>query len=304
MKKHYLVLILSVYGFAASAQNGTANTASDFIIFPGNDITLPPNGTDSLWIKQMIHDVPEDANISSAEWTIDGKDYSQQNKAEGSFKIQNLQFYKGIYKAPANVPPHNPVVITASFQPEGQKTKIILYCRMHVIDKENYFYLNSSNAGGGTLYELKESPIPSFRKSGETANYINDQWNIEVNGFRKMENDNTSMQFMGIAVGVVGNGTGTYQWSVNGNDKTGLKPPCNTVVVTGTGKDGSPFQYISADCLPHGDDDCKLTPMEGSATITVFDRKNKIIKGYFSGLLTSATHEAVSVSGAFMAYIN
>lgn len=303
MKKCFLTVIIFLSVLSAKSQNNSASTAGDFIIFPGNDVTLPPGGTDSLWIKEMINNIPADAIISSAEWTVDGKDYSNQNSAEGNLKIEDLQFYKAVYKAPAKVPPHNPVVITASFQPEGQKQKIILYCRIHIIDKENYFYLNARNSPGGTLYELKESPILSFRKSRETANYVNDQWNIGVNGFRKIENDNTSTQFMGIAVGIVSSGTGTYQWTVNGNDKTGLKPPCNTVVVTGTGKDGSPFQYASADCRPHGGDDCKLTPMEGSTTITVFDQKNKIIKGYFSGILISATYETVSVSGAFSAYM-
>jgi hypothetical protein len=305
MKRYFLITILFASGFTAKTQDNTLQAGGDFLFFPGNDISLPPGATDSLWIKEMIKDVPADpSTISSVQWTIDGKDYSNQNSEEGNLKFSTLQFYKAVYKAPLKVPPHNPIVITASFQPEGQKEKIILYCRIHVIDKENYFYLNSRNTAGGILYELKESPIPSFRKSRETANYVNDQWNIGANGFQKTGDDNNSTQFMGIGVSFVGNRNGTYKWTVNGNDKTGLKPPCNTVTVSGSGKDGSPFQYMSADCVPHGDDNCKLTALQGNTTISIFDRKNKIIKGYFSGILMSATHDYVSVSGAFSVYIN
>ncbi len=301
MKKNFILFVLLIAALVAKARNNIS--AGDYIFFPGNEISIPPKATVTLRVKQIINDVPADAIINSEQWTIDGKELSNQNNEEGSFKLATLQLDKGNYTAPAKVPPHNPVVITLSFQPEGQKEKIILYCRVHIIDKENYFYLNNRNSTGGTLYELKESPVPSFRKSRETANYVNDQWNIGVNGFRKTENDNTSTQFMGINVSIVGNGTGTYNWTVHGNNKTGLTPPCNTAVVTGTGKDGSPFQYMSSDCIPHGDDNCKLTALEGSTTVSVFDKKNKIIKGYFSGALISATHEYVSVSGAFSAFI-
>jgi hypothetical protein len=303
MKKIIIAFLLSIPVLIANAQDEALHAAGDYIFFPGNEISIPPKATVTLSIKQIINDAPSDVIVSSEQWTIDGKELSNQSNVEGNFKLSTLQLDKGTYTAPANVPPHNPVVITLSFQPTGQKEKIILYCRIHIIDKENYFYLNNRNSSGGTLYELKESPIPSFRKSRETANYVNDQWNIGANGFQKTENDNNSTQFIGIGVSIVGNGTGIYKWTVNGNDKTGLKPPCNTVTVSGTGKNGSPFQYMSADCVPHGDDNCKLTALEGNTVVSVFDKKNKIMKGYFSGILISATHHYVFVSGAFSVFV-
>ncbi len=302
MRKEVLLFILLLPAIIVSAQINS--TAMDYFFFPGNEISIPPNARVLLSVKQMIDDVPADALLSNEQWTIDGKDLSSQNNEEGNFKLQTLQFDKGNYTAPAKVPPRNPVVITLSFQPEGQKEKIILYCRIHIIDKENYFYLSGRNTTGGILYELKESPVLSSRKFRETATYMNDQWNIGANGFQKAENDNIGSQFMGFGIGVVGDGTGIYKWTVNGDDKSGLKPPCNTLTVTGTAKDESQFQYMSFDCTPHGDDNCKLVALEGNTVITVFDRKNKIIKGYFSGRLVSVSHQYVSVSGAFSVFMN
>lgn len=302
MRKEILLFIMLLPSMIVCAQNNS--TAMDYFFFPGNEISIPPNAKVLLSVKQMVNDIPADAFLSHEQWLIDGKDLSNQNKDEGNFKLQTLQFDKGNYTAPSTVPPHNPVIITLSFQPEGQKEKIVLYCRIHIIDKENYFYLSSQSSTGGVLYELKESTVASAKKYRESAIYMNDQWNIGANGFQKAADDNNSSLFMGFGLGVVGNGTGTYTWTVNGDDKTGLKPPCNTLSVTGTAKDGSPFQYMSYDCIPHGDNNCRLVALGGSTIISVFDKKNRIIKGYFSGILVSASHQYVSVSGAFSVYIN
>ncbi|HEU4574225.1 MAG TPA: hypothetical protein VFS36_04430 [Chitinophagaceae bacterium] len=297
MKKYFFIALLFSSFFSAKAQNNTTSTAGDFIIFPGNDITLPPNGTDSLWIKEIINNMPADANISTAEWTIDGKEYSKQDAQEGNFKIAKLQFYKGVYKAPAKVPPHNPVLITASFQPEGETTKIILYCRIHIIDKENYFYISSNNTAPGTLYEIKEPMISSMRM--ESAYYFNDQWSIGANGFRKTNDEKSGTQPLSVGASIIGNGTGIYPWTIKWNSKQGLVPPLNTVTITGIDKDGNPFQYFSGDCIPHGDYNCGHIALQGSTTITVFDKQKRIIKGYFSGQLVSPTGQYVWASGAF-----
>jgi|SRR5690348_7287605 len=304
MKKSLFVVLIFILSAVANAQNSTLQTANDYIFSPGNEVTLPPGGTTTLGIKQITKDnYPADAVIESEQWTIDGKSISNQNHEEGDFKLGTLQPDKGNYTAPSKVPPHNPVVITLSFQPQGEKIKIILYCRIHVIDKENYFYLSSSRSHEGSLYELKEPALVSSRNLQETATYMNDQWNIGANGFRKMD-DNTSMQFMGIGISINGNATGNYQWSVRWNDKQGVIPPDNSVTITGTGNDETPSQYSSIDCRPHGSNDCKPVALEGSTTINVFDKKNKTIKGYFSGILMSPKYEYTSVSGVFSVHIN
>ncbi len=163
-----------------------------------------------------------------------------------------------------------------------------------IADDRNYFYLGNSTTGN--LYEVKEPLLASFRATQDRADYVNGQWNIMVNGIRKMSDD-SAMQPMSLAITITQSDTGTYKWTVNGNSNTGLTPPFNSVTVVGS--DGSPFQYASWDCLPHGDTDCKLTALEGSTTITVFDKKKKIIKGYFSGMLVSPAHQSIPVSGAF-----
>lgn len=299
MKRKITTLILCISVFIANAQDTTLKSTNSYIFLPGDEITVPPNATITLKVKQIVNDIPGDAFIKSEQWTIGGKALSNQNPEEGNFKLTNLQFDKVTYTAPSKVPQHNPVLITLSFQPEGEQTKIILYCRIHILDKKNYFYLNSRNTSEGLLYELKEPLAASSRTLQETAYYVNDQWNIGVTGFQKLNENDSVIQSMGFGLGVKGNGPGTYRWSVYGDDKTGLIPPCNTVTVNGTGRKGSSFLYVSADWLPHGGSNCKLVALDGSTTITVFDRKNKIIKGYFSGILISPNFEYVSVSGAF-----
>ncbi len=305
MKSTLVLLLILSFALATRAQDQTSQTLSDYFFYQGSDITLPLNAKIKLAVGQFKDDFPfEASSITAEQWTIDGKDLMHQSKEQGELTFVNLQIDKGIYTAPAKVPPHNPVVITVSFHPEGQATKIILICRIHIINKENYFYLSDRNSIGGTLYELKEPLIPSRKAAQETAFFVNDQWNIGANGFQKSEQENSDLKLMGIGIGVVGDGKGTYTWTVNGSDNTGLKPPCNTVAVSGTDADGAPFQYMSVDCIPHGDSKCKPKALAGNTTISVFDKKNKIIKGYFSGILMSAKKNYVWVSGAFSVNMN
>jgi hypothetical protein len=174
-------------------------------------------------------------------------------------------------------------------------------------DDRNYFYLGSSLIPG-TLYEVKEPLLSSFRVTQDRADYVNGQWNILVNGMRKMKNDSV-MQPMSMAISITQSDTGTYQWTVHGNSNTGLTPPFNTVSVVGTDQSSVGFVYVSWDCVPHPPlpknvEECKLVPLDGSTTITVFDKKKKIIKGYFSGVLMSPKYDYVHVSGAFSVHMN
>ncbi len=308
MKKYFFIVIIFVfaYVFSAAAQESTLQTAENYFLYPGNEITLPPNGRVALTIKQapsnkqvsLGHWLPVKANtVTTAQWTIDGKDFTNQNAEEGSFKLAGLQFQAGVYAAPAKVPPHNPVVITVSFQPEGQKAKVNLYCRIHIIDKKNYFYLSDNNSAGGTLYEVNESLMSAMP---EDAYYEQGQWDVMVHGIRKLKSNKNPLQnFMSIDVGIDGNGKGTYPWTVKWNEKQGAIPPYNSVGVGGIGKDGTPFEDGSVDCRPHGSDKCKPVALEGSTTVTVFDKQKEIMKGYFSGILVTNTGQYVSVSGAF-----
>ncbi len=306
MKKCFLIVVMFAYVVSAKAHESTYKSGTGYFFWPGNEITLPPNGRDTLRIDQSSVTNPglTEANIISAQWTIDGKGYTNQNTDEGSFKLAKLQFQKGIYTAPAQVPPHNPVDISVSFQPPGEKTKIVLYCRIHIIDKENYFYLSDNrNTAGGTLYELKEPLISSMRN--ENAYYTHGEWLLMVEGFRKIKDNRNSMQQMSIDVGFIGDKTGSYTWTFKWNESQGAIPPYNSVSVEGIGKDGKLFEDLSSDCVPHGcggahGDDCKKCyALEGTTTVTVFDKLKKIIKGYFSGILVTPTGQYVSVSGAF-----
>ena len=301
MKKLFSLFIFLNVGLLAIAQNKALG--NDYFFIPGDDVTIPPGGKITLRVKQMVNDIPTDAFIKNEQWTIDGKDLAAQNPKEGVFTLERLQLDRGVYTAPAAPPPNNPVIITISFQPEGKTEKIILYCYVHILNYENFFYLKKPNVPEGSLFELKESPLTSSRKMRETAYYSNDEWVLGIQGFRKSSKEDAAPQLMTMGLSFVGNATGTYEWSVHGDNKTGLTPPCNTVSVNGLTDSGSPFLYISSDCVAHGDNHCKLVTLEGSTTITIFDKKNKIIKGYFSGILISPEFEYVTVSGAFSVFM-
>lgn len=306
-KKGLINVLYCLCVYMVHAQQQAVSSVQDYVLFPGNDLTLPPGGSVTLSVWQIVNDIPRNSVLKVEQWTIDGKDISAQNPEEGSLTL-SLTLDKATYKAPLKVPPHNPVVITVSFQPEGQQTKMILYSRIHVIDKENYFYISNGSLGtGGELYELKEPSIEYARDQLEFAFTKPDSRGgiivVNASGLRKEKEDQDISSAMSISVAFPANSKGG-EWFISSSDDPGI-PPYNVVALNYQPKANQPtIAYMSVEQVPHiipphfvGK--IRYFSLKGSTTITVYDPQHHLLKGYFSGQVVNAEGSYFWASGAF-----
>lgn len=299
-----LSLLLSL-----KAQDDPKATGYKYVAFP-NDFTLPPGGEADFSLKF----VSADLNMSSLDpsvvidWNIDGHNLTSQDAAEGNLHPLASGAH---YKAPSSAPPHNPVLITASFlasenpmDPTAGKTRVILYCYIHIIDEPNFFYIGTSDIVGGgskntngSIFKVKEPMSLSSRQSAETAIQANDQWNIHVNGVDERGEQVT------IQANFSGSGVGSYPWKVTWTRETGITMPSTGASVFAMGGTLGSIHYISTDCTPHTKpDDCTGITLPGTITVKTFDTKNKKIQGYFYGQMRNGD-QYMFVSGGFSAFM-
>lgn len=302
MKCFYLCFLFMNISLVLNAQDST-----QYALFPGAEIYLPPGGKASFFIakrnniKEAFAQVP--VNFST-KWAINGKDSEKQDAKFGKLTLQIMSTNTAYYTAPSTPPGPEPVIITVEFSEQDidskstNKTKNILVCTVHILDAPNFFFLSGGNNKQGTVYELKE-PVSRINNMAEVAIYGKDQWNISISGFSK------AMKPMSMALSIAGNGKGNYEWVVHGSKETGLIPPATMLSVSSMPAQGSPFQFLSTDCTPHGDaSDCVPYSLKGLMTITELDPNKKIIRGYFCGQVMSVDFQYQFISGGFRAYIH
>jgi hypothetical protein len=280
-----------------------------YALLPGPEIYLPAGGHAAFSILERATDTSAfeaaPQNLSN-KWTVNGKELEHQDPRFGKLVLQEINTGVASYYAPT-VPPSDPITIAVEFSSSEidgllkDKTKNILICTIHIIEASNYFFLgaNHDKFNSGKAFELHE-PLNRKNDMAEVAMFDRGQWTISISG---MEKDLKNMSPMSMAISFAGNGKGTYPFSIKGTKETGIQPPSTIVSVSGM-KNGTPLQYISADCTPHDNpSECNPHTLNGTITITEFDEKNKIIKGYFYGQVMSPDYNYSYVSGGFRAYM-
>ena len=296
----FIQILCSVISYAQNP----GKTIYKYILWPGYEVTVAPGTTLHLsvdYIDVNNYDILPHAAVGVLpEWNIDGHDLNHQDYSEGKF-TSNLSS-GGDFTAPNAVPAHNPITITATFNAsenpldstEG-KTKIILICTITIQDAPNFFFISPGTGAQiqGKLYKIKEPILITNRKMAEFGIWANNVWNFQVNGV------DSQGHMLGFAIMVDGNGAGTYSWRITWSENTGVVPPGNTVSVFNT---APLFTYVSFDCVPHGDKNCHVVTLTGTTTITTFDIKNKIARGFFTGQLEQNSN-FVFVSGGFTVFI-
>jgi hypothetical protein len=295
--------------FTALAIHGQAQDSSAYLLLPGADIYLPPGGHTTFMLLKKTKALEEytlAAENLSSQWTVNGIEYDKQDKKFGKLSLKPLSTNTADYDAPSVPPGAEPILVAIAFTEKDvdakstNKMKNFLLCRIHLLDAPNFFSLGGDNDKAGSVYELHE-PLTRKNDLAEVALYGQGQWSISVSGFEK--DMKSGMRPMSFGLSFAGNGKGTYPFMANGTRETGIRPPMTVVTVNGMGG-GRPFQYVSTDCTPHDNPhECDPHTLKGTVTITEFDEKNKIIRGYFYGQLMSPDYQYQYVSGGFRAYM-
>jgi hypothetical protein len=280
-----------VAGVIAAGSPSYAQTPEGCFLFPGSQVTVPVGGKVNLHTMQM--NSFSNLNVFSAEWTLNGKPWAQADPDEG--KLSEALFSgAAVYTAPQHVPAKNPVMVTVAFQlSDKEKTKVYLSCAITVTEVENYVSVSSPYCN--EYFEYLEPSTEFAKQNMSLVNVVNGSLHLNINGAWKKD------LHVPLNLNVIINGppaVGTYPWSYP-------EAPSMANISAGNYK-GQQISLASADCVPHYQKTCQAMTLSGSTTITVFDKKKKILQGYYSGVVMGTRQNQYyygSVYGRFTAHL-
>lgn len=231
------------------------------------------------------------ADVSKADWLIDGKSPGDLMAEEGHLEVG--QGNAATYRAPDIVPPHNPVNITVSFlasdnkkDPNPGKTRIILYCTIYIQDAPNFFSLGG-NGSSNHLYSIREPLSPFQQKMFEKATKVNGHWVVEISGFDQQSSGNR----IGFALTFPDTGPGNFVWSADPSAAVLCTINCTSPLLA----------MGSTDCVPHGDPFCKGISLPGKTWLLANDVDRRELRGFFWGNVQDKGGVQF-VSGGFVAH--
>lgn len=251
------------------------------------EVYIPTHGQVPLVVLWHASGRYESLAGAKVEWTINGKPPDQEKGDEG-YLAAGING-KAMFRAPDQQPQLNPVTITASFlDTHGGKTKIILYCKIHIADAPNFFFIGGGNTNSGRhLYAIREPVMTTQQKMFEKAMLVNGNWVISVSGFDR----GTPGDRIAFTLTFPDKGWGRFDWATEAGSPVAAS-------VTGT----TPvLHFLSVDCQPHGDPDCKPVQLHGVTWLLTNDTNLKQLRGYFWGSLSDGK-DVEYVSGGFAAF--
>jgi hypothetical protein len=232
-------------------------------------------------------------NISSGQWTLNGKNAGQTDPVDGTLK-ESLNLQSVNYTAPQKVPSNNPVTVNITFKPsDTSKMILMLTCNITITDVENYVYFNTPYCMD--YLEFVDPKNEFAKEQMSSIAFVNGLLHIHIfGGWVKDPSDILNMSLV-----TNGNAPGTYKWKYPGGDNVVINVACSNYK-------GNPVQVASTDCIPNHDKDCQAISLEGSTTITTYNTQKKILQGYFSGGVLGILHNQYyygSVYGRFTCHL-
>jgi hypothetical protein len=124
---------------------GAQTQAGGYVLLPGPSFMVTAGGSLTLQIQHysesgnVYEGIGNSDEIQAARWMINGNPVPYQDAFEGNLMPK---FISATYHAPRNLPPKNPVVISASFHPSDTSRELItLVCNVQVVAPAQQWYV-------------------------------------------------------------------------------------------------------------------------------------------------------------------